>query len=152
MPVPTETEDWGTAIITDGSLSEPSDSSSESDSSSSGAWHVFAITNLQLGTAFSVYGIVAMLAYFPGGALADRFSARTMMTSALVVSALGGIWTGCFILHEMIDERSSTCGQRALGVGGLALLPAAYGLRRDPALPHQPPRGEMNFFVVAPGR
>ncbi len=47
---------------------------------------VFGITNLQLGTAFSVYGVVAMLAYFPGGALADRFAARTMMTAALVIS------------------------------------------------------------------
>lgn len=53
---------------------------------------VFEITNLQLGTAFSVYGIVAMLAYFPGGALADRFTARTMMTVALLVSALGGVY------------------------------------------------------------
>jgi sugar phosphate permease len=53
---------------------------------------VFEITNLQLGTAFSVYGVVAMLAYFPGGALADRFTARTMMTVALLVSALGGIY------------------------------------------------------------
>ena len=51
---------------------------------------VFGITNLELGTAFSVYGVVAMLAYFPGGALADRFKARTMMASALAVSALGG--------------------------------------------------------------
>ena len=40
---------------------------------------VFGITNLQLGAACSVYGIVAMLAYFPGGTLADRFSARVMM-------------------------------------------------------------------------
>jgi sugar phosphate permease len=53
---------------------------------------VFGITNLQLGTAFSVYGVIAMLAYFPGGALADRFPARKMMTVALVVSALGGIY------------------------------------------------------------
>ncbi|MBD89578.1 MAG: MFS transporter [Deltaproteobacteria bacterium] len=53
---------------------------------------VFGITNLQLGTAFSVYGVVAMLAYFPGGALADRFTARKMMAAALVVSALGGIY------------------------------------------------------------
>jgi sugar phosphate permease len=53
---------------------------------------VFGITNLQLGTAFSVYGIVAMLAYFPGGALADRFAARTMMTAALVTSSVGGIY------------------------------------------------------------
>jgi sugar phosphate permease len=53
---------------------------------------VFGITNLQLGTAFSVYGVVAMLAYFPGGTLADRFSARKMMSAALVVSATGGIF------------------------------------------------------------
>jgi sugar phosphate permease len=53
---------------------------------------VFGITNLQLGTALSVYGVIAMLAYFPGGALADRFSARKMMTAALVVSAFGGIY------------------------------------------------------------
>ncbi len=33
---------------------------------------VFQITNHQLGTAFSFYGIVAMVAYFPGGPLADR--------------------------------------------------------------------------------
>jgi MFS family permease len=45
---------------------------------------VFGITNLQLGTAFSLYGVVAMLAYFPGGALADRFSARGMMAMALL--------------------------------------------------------------------
>ncbi len=53
---------------------------------------VFGITNLQLGTAFSAYGVVAMLAYFPGGTLADRFSARKMMTVALLVTALGGAW------------------------------------------------------------
>lgn len=52
---------------------------------------VFGITNLQLGTAFSVYGVLAMLSYFPGGPLADRFSARTMMAIALVSTAFGGI-------------------------------------------------------------
>ncbi|MBT4188509.1 MAG: MFS transporter, partial [Gemmatimonadales bacterium] len=40
---------------------------------------VFEITNLELGTAFSLYGIVAMAAYFAGGPLADRFSARRLM-------------------------------------------------------------------------
>ena len=51
---------------------------------------VFGLTNFQLGTAFSVYGIVAMLAYFPGGPLADRFSARRLVTVALVATSLGG--------------------------------------------------------------
>jgi len=53
---------------------------------------VFGITNLQLGTAFAFYGVVGMVAYIPGGPLADRFSARGMMTIALFVSALGGAY------------------------------------------------------------
>ncbi len=52
---------------------------------------VFQLTNLQLGIAFSVYGVVAMVAYFPGGPLADRASARTLMTIALVATSLGGL-------------------------------------------------------------
>ena len=51
---------------------------------------VFHLTNLQLGIAFSVYGVVAMLAYFPGGPLADRFSARKLMCFALVATSIGG--------------------------------------------------------------
>ena len=53
---------------------------------------VFGITNLQLGTAFSVYGVVAMLAYLPGGTLADRFSARKMMAAALCLTGSGGAY------------------------------------------------------------
>lgn len=52
---------------------------------------VFGITNLQLGTAMSLYGVVAMVAYFAGGPLADRFSARRLMTAALLATAAGGI-------------------------------------------------------------
>ncbi len=52
---------------------------------------VFGLSNLQLGTAFSVYGIVAMMSYFPGGPLADRFSARRLITAALVATSLGGV-------------------------------------------------------------
>ncbi|NND97817.1 MAG: MFS transporter [Pirellulaceae bacterium] len=52
---------------------------------------VFEITNLQLGVAFSAYGTFAMLSYFPGGLLADRFDARRLMVAALLSTALGGI-------------------------------------------------------------
>jgi nitrate/nitrite transporter NarK len=51
---------------------------------------VFGITNLELGTAFSAYGVVAMAAYFAGGPLADRFSARRLMTAALGATGAGG--------------------------------------------------------------
>lgn len=52
---------------------------------------IFGITNFQLGVAFSVYGVVAMLAYFPGGPLADRFAPRQLMSAALVATGLGGL-------------------------------------------------------------
>jgi len=55
---------------------------------------VFGITNLQLGTAFALYGSIAMAAYFLGGPLADRFSARRLMTAALLATSLGGLFFG----------------------------------------------------------
>ncbi len=51
---------------------------------------VFGLSNLQLGTMYSFYGIVAMASYFLGGPLADRFSARRLMAAALVATAAGG--------------------------------------------------------------
>ena len=53
---------------------------------------VFDLTNLELGLIFSSYGVVAMLAYFFGGPLADRFPARKLMSIALVATALGGFY------------------------------------------------------------
>jgi len=38
---------------------------------------VFGFTNTQLGDLFAVYGVTAMISYFPGGAIADRFPARS---------------------------------------------------------------------------
>jgi len=52
---------------------------------------VFEISNLELGSAFSVYGIVAMVSYFFGGPLADRFPARNLMAVALWATSAGGI-------------------------------------------------------------
>ncbi len=52
---------------------------------------VFQISNFQLGSAFSVYGLVAMVSYFAGGPLADRYSNRKLMAIALAVTAGGGV-------------------------------------------------------------
>ncbi len=51
---------------------------------------VFEITNFELGIAFSIYGVVAMIAYAPSGPLADRFLPRTLMAIALAGTSLGG--------------------------------------------------------------
>lgn len=53
---------------------------------------VFGFTNTQLGDLFAVYGVTALLSYFPGGVLADYFSARRLITVSLVATGLGGFY------------------------------------------------------------
>ncbi len=52
---------------------------------------VFDLTNLELGTAFALYGIVAMIVYLPGGPIADIFRPRKLIATALITTALGGL-------------------------------------------------------------
>lgn len=52
---------------------------------------VFTLTNLELGTCFSVYGFVAMASYLLGGPIADRFPPRKLIAIALFSTALGGL-------------------------------------------------------------
>jgi nitrate/nitrite transporter NarK len=53
---------------------------------------VFKLSNTALGDIFAIYGITAMLAYFPGGAIADRYSAKKLMTISLIATSLGGLY------------------------------------------------------------
>ena len=57
---------------------------------------VFELTNTQLGDMFAVYGVAAMLAYFPGGALADHFSARSLISISLLSTSIGGLYMATF--------------------------------------------------------
>jgi len=57
---------------------------------------VFSISATELGAAQGVYGIVAMLAYFPGGPLADRFPARKLLAISLWLTASGGLYMATF--------------------------------------------------------
>jgi MFS family permease len=52
-----------------------------------------------------------MLAYFPGGALADRFSARSLLTASLIATSAGGLYMATYP-----------------GAVGLALLFAYWGV------------------------
>ncbi|NCF15689.1 MAG: MFS transporter [Gammaproteobacteria bacterium] len=71
----------------------------------------FSITNTQLGDVFAVYGVLAMIAYFPGGALADRFSARFLLSVSLIATGLGGLYLATYP-----------------GIFGLALLFGYWGI------------------------
>ncbi len=53
---------------------------------------LFQLSNTELGAAQGVYGILAMLMYFPGGPLADRFPARKLLAMSLWTTAAGGLY------------------------------------------------------------
>jgi predicted MFS family arabinose efflux permease len=53
---------------------------------------VFHLSHTDLGDVFAIYGITAMIAYFPGGVIADRFSDRKLMTVALLATGIGGFY------------------------------------------------------------
>lgn len=57
---------------------------------------VFELSATQLGTAQGLYGVFAMVAYFLGGPLADRYSARSLLAISLLATALGGIYMASF--------------------------------------------------------
>ena len=56
----------------------------------------FELSNTQLGDFFAVYGVMAMISYFPGGALADRFSARGLLTTSLIATSAGGLYMATY--------------------------------------------------------
>ena len=56
----------------------------------------FSITNVQLGSCFSVYGVVAFCSYLFGGPLADKFPPRILMSVALGLTALGGFYLATY--------------------------------------------------------
>ena len=44
-----------------------------------------------MGIAFTTYGITALICYFPGGYIADKFNARKMLSLSLILTSIGGI-------------------------------------------------------------
>jgi len=56
----------------------------------------FAISQTELGSCFSVYGIVALVSYLFGGPLADKFKPHILMSVALVLTALGGFYLATY--------------------------------------------------------
>lgn len=56
----------------------------------------FSVTNTQIGSCFSVYGLVALFSYLFGGPLADKFPPRILMSVALCLTALGGLYLATY--------------------------------------------------------
>lgn len=51
---------------------------------------VFNLNNVELGICFSVYGIIALISYFFGGPIADKYPPRKLIAISLWLTALGG--------------------------------------------------------------
>ena len=52
---------------------------------------VFNLNNLQLGSLFSVYGIIALLSYVYGGVISDKFQPKKLMSYSLFFTSFGGL-------------------------------------------------------------
>ena len=64
---------------------------------------VFQLNNFQLGSLFSVYGVVALLSYIYGGVITDRYSPRKLMSSALFLTALGGLVLASYPSYQTLQ-------------------------------------------------
>lgn len=53
---------------------------------------MFNLSATELGAAQGIYGIVAMLCYFPGGFIADRYPVHKLIALSLWMTALGGLF------------------------------------------------------------
>ncbi|OZV68590.1 MFS transporter [Winogradskyella aurantia] len=56
----------------------------------------FSISQTELGSCFSIYGIVALFSYLFGGPLADRFKPSLLMSAALILTGLGGLYLASY--------------------------------------------------------
>lgn len=54
------------------------------------------LTNSQMGLLSSGYATMATLSYFVGGAVADKFSARKLLTFSFIATGLLGLWFSTF--------------------------------------------------------
>jgi len=52
----------------------------------------FLISDAQIGEAQALYGITAVISYFFGGFIADKWEVRKLLSISLVLTAIGGFW------------------------------------------------------------
>lgn len=63
---------------------------------------LYQLTNVELGTCFSIYGFVAFASYFFGGGIADRFAPGKLMGSSLFLTAIGGFYLAYFPTYQSL--------------------------------------------------
>ncbi|MEM9327762.1 MAG: MFS transporter, partial [Bacteroidota bacterium] len=88
---------------------------------------VFDINNLELGSAFSLYGIIGAVAYFFGGPLADRFAPKKLLIISLLATGVAG-----FVMAGIPSLITLTLLYGFWGLSTILLFWAAYikGIRQ----------------------
>lgn len=101
---------------------------------------VFDLDNAGLGDVFAVYGVTAMLAYFPGGVVADKFAPGRLMAASLWLTAAGGValavWPSVALMRVVYGWWGVTTVllfwaamiRATAGWGGVGLQGRAFGL------------------------
>lgn len=92
---------------------------------------VFGLTNLELGIIFSVYGIIALISYAVGGPLADKFPARALIITALISTALGGLYLATIPAYENMKGLFGYWGLTTILLFWAALIRATRELGGD---------------------
>ncbi len=64
---------------------------------------VFNLTNLELGSLFSIYGAVAILSYLHGGVISDKFQPKILIAISLFFTAFGGIVLSTYPSYLMLQ-------------------------------------------------
>lgn len=59
------------------------------------------LNNTQVGSLMSIFGVTAMISYFPGGWLADRVSPRKLITISLLSTGVAGLYFATFPGYEI---------------------------------------------------
>jgi len=55
-----------------------------------------SLTNTEVGSLLSIFGLTSLISYFPGGWLADRVSPRKLITVSLATTGLAGLYFSTF--------------------------------------------------------
>ena len=66
---------------------------------------VFNLTNLKLGSLFSIYGIVAIVSYLNGGIISDKIQPKKLIAISLFFTAFGGIILStypCYLVLQIL--------------------------------------------------
>ena len=95
--------------------------------------NAFGFTKTQMGILLSTFGAVALIAYFPGGWLADRFLPRKLITIALVITALAGFVFSTLPSFETCLILFAIWGLTSAGILWSAMIKAArcWGSKED---------------------